>query len=325
MYSRHDLPIVSSMKTCFPLRSVNNFVTPYKPSNFMGTTMKLQLALIAAISLGTIIVTQAHADTVNATLAAQYFEVANSTDPDFPGAFPDVAANSTLGPNGLPVGTGVKDVDSSGEITWWSPALNANVKATGVGTISLPYASNMYAPDSTGTNDSKFYETAVFTGAFTLASASTVSFDLGSDDDSFIYVDGTLFGQNPGIHSDSTVDFTSPTLDAGNHEIEVFYADREQSGAYLSLNLDAASSSIVITPPPVSGVPEPGTWLLMFAGIGGIGLMLRRAGPSQRPLNGFDLSKEASTARERSRAVFLYFGQIRPVVATHDNDSSGAQ
>jgi hypothetical protein len=28
---------------------------------------------------------------------------------------------------------------------------------------------------------------------------------------------------------------------------------------------------------PISGVPEPSTWLLMLAGIGGVGLMLRRA------------------------------------------------
>ena len=30
-------------------------------------------------------------------------------------------------------------------------------------------------------------------------------------------------------------------------------------------------------PPPISAAPEPATWLLMFAGIGGIGLMLRQA------------------------------------------------
>ena len=57
-----------------------------------------------------------------------------------------------------------------------------------------------------------------------------------------------------------------------------FYADRESSGAYLSLNLDAASGGIVITPPPtppVSGAPEPSTWALMIAGVGLIGSALR--------------------------------------------------
>jgi len=244
--------------------------------------MMLKLALLTTLALVPALATHAQADTVNATLAAQYFEVANGTDPDFSGGYPIVLAGSQLGPNGLPVGTGVSDLDSSSEITWWSSTLNSHVQATGTGTIALPYASNMYAPGSTGTNDGSFYETAIFTGDFSLAAASTVSFDLGSDDDSFIYVDGTLFGQNPGIHGVSTVVFTSPTLSAGNHNIEVFYADREESGAYLSLSLDAASSGIVITPPPVSGAPEPGTWALMFGGLAMIGGMLRIASARRR-------------------------------------------
>ena len=36
------------------------------------------------------------------------------------------------------------------------------------------------------------------------------------------------------------------------------------------VNVDSAA-------PAISAAPEPSTWLLMFAGIGGIGLMLRRA------------------------------------------------
>ena len=237
--------------------------------------MKLKLMAAAAAAFATMAAVHAHADTVNATLAAQYYEVASGVDPDFSGGFPTVADGSKLGPNGLPVGTGVSDLDSAGEITWWSPTLDSNVKSTGSGLVSLPYNSNMYAPNSTGSNDGAEFETAVFSGDLTLAQAGTVSFDLGSDDDSFIYVDGTLFGQNPGIHAVSTVDFTSPTLSAGLHEIEVFYADREQTGAFLSLNLDASSAGVVVTPPPVSAAPEPSAWALMIAGVAIVGSALR--------------------------------------------------
>jgi len=93
----------------------------------------------------------AQADTVNATLGATYYRVV--TDPDFEGVFstPSVAAGSSLGLNGQPVASGgVNDINGvTGEITWWSPTLNTNVVQTGVGTISLPYGSNMYAPNST--------------------------------------------------------------------------------------------------------------------------------------------------------------------------------
>ena len=88
-------------------------------------------------------------------LSATYFEVSTSGNgPDFGGGgTPNVAIGSTLGPDGLPVASspaGVSDVDpTTNEITWWDPSLNSGVVETGTGLDSLPYASNMYAPDRT--------------------------------------------------------------------------------------------------------------------------------------------------------------------------------
>jgi PEP-CTERM motif len=231
-------------------------------------------ASAAVLSLATLGLGVAHAGGVTATLSATYYEVADGSDPDFNVySTPNVLNGSSLGLNGLPVATapyGVNDVDpSTGEIEWWSPSLDTNVKETGTGTITLPYSSNMFPPNSTGTNDASFFETAVFSGKFNLAGPGTVSFTLGSDDDSFIYIDGTLIGQNPGVHAVTTVEFTSPTLTSGAHTIEVFYDDRQNVAASLSLSAD---SDITITPT----VPEPATWTMMILGVAGVGGALRR-------------------------------------------------
>jgi PEP-CTERM motif len=227
--------------------------------------VNLALAAIAATAIG--MSTAARADAINATLSATYFEVAAGTDPDFgTGGSPVVAIGSALGADGFPVATGgVNDIDATtGELTWWSPALNSNVSQTGTGTVSLPYSSNMFAPNSTGTNDSALFETAILKGQFTLSSASTIGFVLGSDDDSFIYIDGVLVGQNPGIHGVTTVDFTD-SLSAGAHTVEVFYDDRQTSGASLSLTLDGSSSGVVVTPP--TSAPEPASLALLATGL----------------------------------------------------------
>lgn len=214
-------------------------------------------------------VAPAHADPVGATLLAQFFSV-NLSDPDFPGPDATVTNGSALGSHGLPVGAGNNDLNpGTSEVTWWSPTLNPHVVSTGTALITLPYASNMFAPNSTGTNDDNAFETAILTGNFMLAGPGTVTFDIGSDDDTFVYIDGVLFGQNPGIHAVTNVSFTTPELSAGSHQLQVFYADRQHVGAYLAMDV---ASDVVITPPSVA---EPASWALMLGGFGALGGVLR--------------------------------------------------
>ena len=136
------------------------------------TVQALTLPLLLLIGITRIAAAQS-------TLSATYYQMAENGDPDF-NTEPccNVYSNEvlpTLGPDGLPVlnpsynagsADPVHDVNSSGEITWWSPAFNSNVTETGTGTITLPYANAaMFPPNAAGGNDLSGFLTAVYTAS----------------------------------------------------------------------------------------------------------------------------------------------------------------
>lgn len=215
------------------------------------------------------------------TFGITYFTI-SSSDPDF-GTTPcctSVYSNevtSNLGPDGLPVynssygGPVLHDVNSNGELTWWSPAQNSNVTQTASGTVTSPFSNtSFYPPNGTGPNDANGYQGAIISGIFTLPAAENVTFTLGSDDDSFLYVDGANIAQLGGIHGIANINPTTTTLAAGSHSFDLFYVDRQQTGAGLNFSLN--TSGLTVTPT----VPEPASLALLASGVLGLGLIARR-------------------------------------------------
>jgi hypothetical protein len=239
--------------------------------------MKLQtqckIVSIFFAALGLVIGT----NPVNATtMTAQWFTVA-SGDPDFPGSCCNVYSNevqSTLGANGLPVynssygGPTLHDVNSTtGELTWWSPTLNSNVTYTGSSTITVPIGQNMFPPNGTGSTDSNGYQTAILTGYLTVPTTETVTFNLGSDDDSFLALDNTIVAQVGGIHGSGTANYTTGVLSPGQYLLTLFYADRYQVNAYLDFSVSTTNVSLDSTTPLPAALP------LFATGLGGLGLL----------------------------------------------------
>jgi fibro-slime domain-containing protein len=192
----------------------------------------------------------------------------------------------TLGPDGLPMvnssGASVYQmVNSNNELEWWTPT-------TGTGTsgawsvssfttnpflptsITLPYSNScMYSNTSASScgNDLNDYLTAEYQGTFTTSAPTTFTFNACSDDDEYVYIDDQLVVDNGGVHGVSCVSNISITVaTAGSHTLDVFYADRDQSGAALELDF----SSLTINPPPTSATPEPGTISLISLGVLGL-------------------------------------------------------
>jgi hypothetical protein len=218
------------------------------------------------------------------TLNIQYYDignsgsnVANSVHTDFgiccstgDGASIEgnLAGTSLLG--GRPVvgpGSTVWDVNGSGQIQWWTPGFvdqGHTITATGSGIITLPYSSNMFAPNSTGANNDHFFETAILWGNL-IGNGSDAHISVSSDDDALVYVNGLFVGGNPGVHPGETTNIDLGILN-GTNSLEVFYADRAHVAADLAFNVDGAFTS---------AVPEPATWAMFIIGFGGIGLMMR--------------------------------------------------
>jgi hypothetical protein len=232
--------------------------------------MKGSIAAVSAVA------TLLFAGAANAgnTLGINYFEIAEPTsNGDFgpccssPPATGEgvLAGTSLLG--GLPVvglGSTVQSVSGTGQILWWSDGVDG-ISHTGTGSISLPYSSNMFAPNSTGTNNTNFFETAAIWGSVH-GTGSDVQLTVASDDDTLVYLNGAFVGGNLGVHRTETTIIDLGVF-SGTDALNIFYADRAQVDANLAISITGATT----------GVPEPATWVMMGLGFVGLGLAGYRA------------------------------------------------
>lgn len=230
-------------------------------------TKRMLLSAVVALLISLALPRFAHGDGLSINLTATYWIMAEN-DQDTNRDCCNTVTNlvlSQLGPDGLPVANPeyiangyVKDVNSNGEITWWSPTFNSDVTFLGTGTASIPFFSKEFPPSG---NDFNGFLTAEFQGSFTLPSASRISFSTTSDDDSLLYIDGNIVVDNAGVKHFATVSGTD-ALDAGTHSLTLFYADRETFDAGLGVS--------------ASPTPEPATLSLLGLGLLGIVSVMKR-------------------------------------------------
>jgi fibro-slime domain-containing protein len=85
-------------------------------------------------------------------------------------------------------------------------------------------------PVNTGLEGDPQYFAVHWVGTLDVDSDLVVAFEMGSDDDSWAYLDGDLAGALPGIHGIETTTFLT-SLSAGQHTFELFMAERHTSGS----------------------------------------------------------------------------------------------
>ncbi len=204
-----------------------------------------------------------------------YRVVENYVSGNLVGGMPVFNPGFTAAP-GFSAPTAPGDVTGANVLEWWTPGSydggNNVVTSDGSGPLNVSSnvgsPTNMFPPDSTGTDNATDEETAILSGGFSLAAPGTVTFSIAADDDAFIFVDGSYVGGLGGIHAigNSFNTFTTGTLTAGGHTIDIFYADQDEVAASL-----AFSSSV-----PINPTPEPGSLALLGTGVLAIGGTIRR-------------------------------------------------
>jgi hypothetical protein len=166
------------------------------------------------------------------------------------------------GAPGFPAGTSsstpnVNVLNSTGEITYWSPKLNPYVTETLSTTTTLPFdrPSNFFPPNGTGSADGPpgGYQAAMLYGTINAPTTEKLSFSIGSDDMAFAYIDGQIVCSDGGVHGSSSVPCTTPTVSAGKHTFDLYFVDINQTQAGLTFSIN--STGVTTGPPPVKS-PE---------------------------------------------------------------------
>jgi hypothetical protein len=155
-------------------------------------------------------------------------------------------------------------------LTWNAHAVEVNITTTPPDTgTNLDFSGttpigSFTSPDiqfltNTGQNWHPFGQStfgADITGTLLVAAPGTYTFNLVSDDGSYLFIGGNIVVNNGGAHGPTSIS-NSALLTAGNHPFEVQFWENGIGQSGVDLNL----------PQGVAFVPEPATWALLLLGL----------------------------------------------------------
>jgi fibro-slime domain-containing protein len=207
------------------------------------------------------------------SLRGEYF-VLSSKHPDVGHGADDTIVRGLvekhLGPDRLPIvskfgrtysgSSGkISDVNALGELMWYSGGDTRGSRREKIVTSDrLPFKFDAFYPDGKQADGgANGYRVVHWSGTFTLTKTQSVGLSLGSDDDSWVFIDRTLVVDNGGIKPLADAPFTSAHLQAGTHELDVFYADRHGAGASLHLTTAFPVAPSSPAPPAAKQTPAP--------------------------------------------------------------------
>ena len=199
----------------------------------------------------------------NAGLTGYYYNLPNS-HPDMQywitGVDQGMVENTLVGDAPTLTSYGTTRVQ---QFDWWDDTYAAFNRVDSDADLNSGFANNFFPIPNSVPGDP--YHFAVhWTGQFYVAEDMTYNYAMGSDDDSWLFIDNNLELDLGGVHG---LAMTSDDvyLTAGWHDIDIFFAERHTSASAFSLNFFSDLE-------PTPSVPEPATLVLFGLGLAGVSI-----------------------------------------------------
>lgn len=206
----------------------------------------------------------------NAGLLGTYYNL-SSAHPDMEttitGLITGMVESTLTGPTPTLTAAGSSYVN---QFDWWNAAYQVGQRTDSDADLQTNFSSSWFpAIVNTGLTGDPQHFAVHWTGQFYVDTDKTYTYSMGSDDDSWLFIDDLLILDLGGIHA---VTYTSYTvsLTQGWHDIDIFFAERHEVQSGFQLNF---FSDLVPTP-----VPEPATMFLVGSGILGLAGLRRKFG-----------------------------------------------